>query len=638
MARKGLRQDLRSALHQAVRNKKQVVLERIAVKSNGGIQRINLTVRPLAELGEEANLFLVVFQDLTESRRKDRATKPSSASEVSAVQQLEDELRSMREHLQTTVEELETSNEELKSSNEELMSMNEELQSANEELQTSKEELQSVNEELETVNAELGAKVEELDTVNSDLQNLLQSSHIATVFLSHDLRINRFTVAATDIFRLIESDVGRPITDITARIADQGLEAEFRQVLRTLVPRERQVRLLDREGCYLMRVSPYRTLNHVIEGVVVTFVDVTEMERSRAQAAQVAAVVNSTSDAVFTKTLECQITSWNSGAERMYGWSPAEVIGRNVAILVPPELNGQPEEIVARLRRGEEVLGMETTRVRKDGTRLDVSLTCSVVRDQSGEFISVIARDISENKRAERELKRANDALQHTNEDLQQLAYATSHDLQEPLRMISNYAQLLSRQVGETLDEKSRSFLVNVLNGATRLGALLRALQEYWSIDHRGLELMTVDANPVLDQAIRNLKMAIDESGAEITRDPLPILFLHETPLLQLLQNLLENALKYRKEGVPPRIHVGARRAEGMWEISIADNGVGVPEKHLDHIFHPFRRLHGEQFPGVGMGLAICARIVAFFGGRIWVEPNADGATFKFSFPIEQVK
>src|SRR5262245_56666269 len=125
------------------------------------------------------------------------------------------------------------------------MSMNEELQSANEELQTSKEELQSVNEELETVNAELGAKVEELDATNSDLQNLLQASHIATIFLSHELRINRFTAAATDIFRLIETDIGRPIADITARIADQGLEADFRLVLRTLVPRERQVRLLE---------------------------------------------------------------------------------------------------------------------------------------------------------------------------------------------------------------------------------------------------------------------------------------------------------------------------------------------------------------------------------------------------------
>src|SRR5262249_14613395 len=173
--------------------------------------------------------------------------------------------------------------------------------SANEELQTSKEELQSVNEELETVNTELNAKVDELDGVNSDLQNLLQSTQIATIFLDSDLRISRFTATANEIFRLIDSDIGRPITDIAACFELAGLEQEIRSVLRTLIPREHRVRLVDREGWYLMRITPYRTIEHVIQGVVMTFVEVTELERSREQGAMLAAIVRSTRDAVFTK-------------------------------------------------------------------------------------------------------------------------------------------------------------------------------------------------------------------------------------------------------------------------------------------------------------------------------------------------
>ncbi len=328
MARKGLRLDLRTALHKAVKTGEAVTHEGISVEANGQVQPINLVVRPLHELGHDPGLFLVVFQELGPAGPP--ATAPAGESAEAAgdhvIQQLENELRVTKDHLQATVEEVESSNEELKSSNEELLSTNEELQSANEELQTSKEELQSVNEELETINAELGKKVEQLDTANSDLQNLLQSTRIPTLFLDNELRIKRFTDAATAVFRLIESDVGRPITDLAPRFEGDVL-ADLEEVRRTRSPRERQVRLVDGSATFLMRILPYRRVDDVIDGEVLTFLDVTELNRALEQHARLASIVESSQDAIVGRSFDGVILTWNRGAEALFGYSEAEAVG-----------------------------------------------------------------------------------------------------------------------------------------------------------------------------------------------------------------------------------------------------------------------------------------------------------------------
>ena len=633
MARRGLRLNLRTALHEAVKKRKQVVHQGVSVQTAGGVQVIDLIVRPLIELGAESSFFIVVFKRAF-GRLKHR--RPRAGQERGLAEQLEGELQSTKEHLQTTIGELETSNEELKSSNEELLSMNEELQSANEELQTSKEELQSVNEELETVNAELRSKFEELDGVNSDLQNLLQSTQIATVFLDNSLRIKKFTAAATEVFRLIDTDLGRPITDITPRFLHTDLEQDIRTVLRKLAPSEHKVQLIDHGGWCLMRISPYRTLDHVIQGVVMTFVDVTELEDSRARTAQLATVVSSTPDAIFTTTLEGQIMSWNRGAERIYGWTAAEMIGRNASILLPPEHEAHGKELLARLARGEEILGLETVRMRKDGSRVDMSLTLSPLRGPGGEpFVSVVARDITAAKSDERALRRANEALKRANEDLQHLSYAASHDLQEPLRMVSNYAQLLSTSHGSRLDEEGREYLGWIVNGSLQLHELLQALKKYWSLERTRPEPKRVDTGAVLATALRNLKQTVDENSAVITSDEMPTVMVHETAMLELFQNLLGNALKYHRNGISPRVHIGVRETDEGHEFAVVDNGVGVPPPQAREIFLPFKRLH-SSVPGTGMGLAICSLIVERFGGRIWVESRNDGATFRFTLPREQ--
>jgi two-component system, chemotaxis family, CheB/CheR fusion protein len=289
MARAGLRGDLRGALHQAKASGQRASRERVPVQSNGGVQVISLAVEPIT-VGNET-VYGVVFADAGPLKTHDAIAAGSrAAGEDLAARQIEQELQETKERLQSTIEELETANEEFRSSNEELLSVNEELQSTNEELETSKEELQSVNEELQTVNAELNNKIEELDRSNHDLNNLLQSTQIATVFLDRNLVIRSFTPAVTKIFSLIPTDRGRPLTDIVSRVDHQDLQTDVHAVFERGEVIERAIRLVDGEDHYLLRMLPYRGRANAIEGVVITFVDVTKItaaeERQKALAAE----------------------------------------------------------------------------------------------------------------------------------------------------------------------------------------------------------------------------------------------------------------------------------------------------------------------------------------------------------------
>jgi len=281
MARRGLRLDLRNALREAVQTRRPASRDRISVEIDDRVQLVNLMVEPLGDHDRDP-LFLVIFQDLgTPVVPADVIPRPDHIDGSNL--QLEHELHDTRERLQATIEEYESAVEELKSSNEELQSMNEELQSTNEELETSKEELQSVNEELQTVNSELNAKVDEVDRANSDLRNVFESTQIATIFLDHHLVIRSFTPAVTGIFNLISSDRGRPLTDIVSHLADTGdLKRDIQSVLENGNPVDRRVHRNDGGAHYLMRILPYHGRNNAIDGVLVTFVNVTTIVEAEA--------------------------------------------------------------------------------------------------------------------------------------------------------------------------------------------------------------------------------------------------------------------------------------------------------------------------------------------------------------------
>jgi len=348
MAREGLRPILAAALQRAVVTKGPERISRVRVKTNGDFVTVDLMVRPVRPGSSDLTLadrYLVVLeQTLPRAPLEDKCQDGTEAGKQGTVDdpgariaELECELKAKEEYLQATLEEMETANEELKSTNEETQSINEELQSANEELETSKEELQSVNEELATVNAELQGKVTDLSRANNDMNNLLAGTGIATLFVDHELRITRFTPATTGLIRLIDSDIGRPVGDVVSNLVPhEDLQADLQEVLRALATREKEVQ--TRQGAwYLMRIGPYRTLENVIEGAVITFVDISRLKELEAELrkahAFAEAIVDTAREPLLVLDQRHHVLSANRTFCRRFGTTQAEVAGRALETL-----------------------------------------------------------------------------------------------------------------------------------------------------------------------------------------------------------------------------------------------------------------------------------------------------------------
>ncbi|MCU1327778.1 MAG: sensor signal transduction histidine kinase, partial [Bryobacterales bacterium] len=309
-------------------------------------------------------------------------------------------------------------------------------------------------------------------------------------------------------------------------------------------------------------------------------------------------------------------------------------------LLIPHDRQHEEPTILAKLRRGERVSHFETKRRRKDGTLLDISLTISPVKDSLGQIIgaSKIARDITEQVTIRNALRAANQSLRRLNGDLEQFAYSASHDLQEPLRMVSIYAELAREEYASGESTRGDEYLGVVLDASERMHRLLADLRTYThaSMADEGPP-QSVDANLILQRVLKNLAPAITESEAAITAGVLPFVPMHEFQLEQLLQNLIGNAVRYRGDSAPV-IRVEAQPEGSRWRFSVQDNGIGIEPEYKEHVFGLFRRLHtSAAYPGNGMGLAICKRIVERTDGRIWVESEPrKGSTFFFVVPGER--
>lgn len=399
MAREGLRRDLATALHRAASHQEVARCAGLRVKTNGDFTLVDLSVQPLpfaAEHGVEQKCFLVVLRDTpvpTGAQAASPAQEPAQDGRDAVdprIAQLEKELRSKEEYLQSAIEEMETANEELKSSNGELQSTNEELQSTNEELETSKEELQSLNEELSTVNAELQTKLVDLSRANNDMNNLLAGTGIGTVYLDLNLRIQRFTPAITQIIHLIQTDIGRPVGHIVSNLDGYAdLVADVQGVLDTLVPREIEVK--TQEGAwYLLRIRPYRTLENVIEGVVITFTDITELKHARAvlqdseTLRRLAVVVRDAEDAITMIDMDGRILAWNPGAERLYGWSEAEALAKNLSEMLPKDLRSGALSKIMQLASRDSLIAESIERIGKDGGVVKASILATLLVDEQG--------------------------------------------------------------------------------------------------------------------------------------------------------------------------------------------------------------------------------------------------------------
>lgn len=397
-----LHADLRSTARNLIRKVSEsgnAAQEQISFQVEGRPETINLIVEAMTEPSGGQRGLLLAFQEVLQPLHGTQGGGQEDGGATGGGS----ELIAAREKLQTVTEELETANEELQSSNEEFQSVNEELHSTVEELETSKEELQSINEELHTVNAELNNRADSLVRSNSDLANLFDSTSIATLFLDNDFNIRRFTPAISDIFNVREGDEGRPITDFASKLGEGALTTDAKLVLRDLKSIEREVDSEDGGSTYLLRIKPYRSLNNVIDGVSITLVDITERKNLDKARAHLAAIVESSEDAIMSHDLNGLITSWNAGAQKIYGYAANEIIGEPMSTLLADDQIDEWPLNLAKLRKGDPIVNFDISRTTKDDRAIHLSLTISPIRDEQGKIVgaSAVARDIAERKAAE---------------------------------------------------------------------------------------------------------------------------------------------------------------------------------------------------------------------------------------------
>jgi PAS domain S-box-containing protein len=379
------------------------------------------------------------------------------------------------------------------------------------------------------------------------------------------------------------------------------------------------------------------------EGILVTAAirDITVRKDAERHLAQMEGryrgLLEAAPDAMVVVNRRGEIVLLNVQAEKQFGYRRDELVGQRMKNIIP---EGFAERLISDgLRSPEDALaqqigtGIELTGRRKDGSEFPIELMLSPLESAEGVLVTAAIRDITTRKTAETHLLRKVEELNHSNEELGQFAYIASHDLQEPLRMVASYTQLLSRRYKGKLDSEADEFIAFAVDGASRMQRLIQDLLAYSRVGTKGQELLDYSSEEALQQALINLRAPIGDSGARVTHDPLPTVLADEMQLIQLFQNLVGNAIKYQSQGVP-QIHISAaRNVEKKWIFSVKDNGLGIDPQYFERIFGMFQRLHKrEEFAGTGIGLAICKKIVERHGGSISVESQpGQGSTFRFT-------
>lgn len=346
-------------------------------------------------------------------------------------------------------------------------------------------------------------------------------------------------------------------------------------------------------------------------------------------------IFNATSDALILLDEEGRIAQVNETASELYGYAREEMLTLDPRHLIHPDYHHVYQQFLADLEKKGEFSG-ETRDIRKSGEPFYTDVRGTTVRFQGQEYILAAIRDVTEQKEAELKLEETMRELERSNEELQRFAYVASHDLQEPLRMVTSYLQLLVRRYGDRLDGDAHEFIDYAVDGASRMKQLINDLLTYSRVDTRGVSLQPVDVEQVLDDVLENLQFRVEETEAGIIRHPLPTVPGDKSQLEQLFQNLIDNALKFRGNE-PLRVEVGAEKGDGEWVFSVKDNGIGMDSRFKDRVFIIFQRLHTrDEYEGTGIGLAVSKRIVERHGGEIWYESEpGEGTTFYFTIPDE---
>lgn len=645
-----LRLELRTALFQGIHSGKSIEARRVQVKRDGRTFYVNMVVRPFRDSEAESDFMLVLFDEVEDVMSGD-SKQPGDAGRDSVLSQLEAELQRTKEQLQLTIEQSETSTEELKASNEELQAINEELRSATEELETSKEELQSINEELITVNFELKTKVEETSKINDDLQNLITSTDIATVFVDRGMRIKWFTPRAADIFSIIANDAGRSLLDITHRLNYDDLAGDAAQAFESLRTIEREVQSNDNRW-YLARTLPYRTAEDRIEGAVLTFIDITDRRtaeaRLRAGEAHLRLLARSTKDyAIITLDQNGIITSWNSGAEIMYGFSEPEAIGQPSSLIFTEAdiAAGEPEKELKLARDAGYAADIRWHR-RKDGRLIYCTGGVNPIRDTALRGYAKIARDMTREKLDETEQQHRLEASQATSQQKDEFFAVMSHELKHPLNLIQLNVDLLARLPAVRRHQVAAKAVDAIQRSVHSQARIIDDLLDLSRVRTGKLALTrgNIDLCATIASIVDVVMPVASGKGVELhapanVGEPI-FVDADAVRVEQIVWNLLNNAIKFTPAQGSVTLQVSSDGK--MARLDVIDTGEGIEPAFLNRVFEMFSQAEARRAAmsshghGLGIGLALVKHLVEAHGGQIeaYSEGTGRGARFSVWLPL----
>jgi two-component system CheB/CheR fusion protein len=656
VAPEGLRYEIKAALDLAMESMRTV--ERIGLGLMRNDQRVLVDVKvyPVRDRATNRSFALVILdEDVARGEAATAQRREEGSAEAGTTEALEVRVREMEAQLRAAVEQYEVQNEELKASNEELQATNEELRATTEELETGKEELQSINEELSTVNQELKNKVDETTRVSEDLHNFITSTQIASIFVDREMRLMRYTPYARDIFNVIPSDIGRPLSDITHRLEGADLTGTIRDVFDKLQPVEHEVQASDGRW-YISRFLPYRTTDDRIRGAVLTFVDITQRrlaeDASRRAESWARNVVDSVREyAILTTDPAGKVETWNAGARDIFGYEPDDIVGKDAAILFTPEDRdaGVPAD---EMRTAREQGRAEDDRwqMRKDGTRFFASGVMAPLHDANRYGYVKILRDLTQQQvaRERREEMLAEERIaragaEEANRLKDEFLAMLSHELRNPLALILMQAEILLR-VPEAKQTPRLMQAGQIIHEMVRAQAMLiddmldvsRARTGKLTIDRQLLPLTFVISDSIgalRRQAIQKqvtLDVRIDDSPMIVAADPVRV--------RQIAWNLLTNALKFTPSGGTIRVRL-AREGDDA-RLDVEDTGQGIAPDVMPRIFEWFHQADSgstRREGGMGIGLALVRQLVELHEGRL--EAHSDGldkgARFTVWLPLQ---
>lgn len=451
-------------------------------------------------------------------------------------------------------------------------------------------------------------------------------------------------------FRIVNEFTRKPVENPVTKVLAEGRIVGLANHT-ILIAKDGTERPIDDSG------APIRGSEADLRGVVLVFRDVTERRAAEIAALRLASIVQNSDDAIISKNLDGTIVTWNEGAQRIFGYTADEIVGKSIKTLVPQELQAEEDDILGRLGRGERVYHFETIRVSKDGRRIPISLTSSPIRDHEGRIIgaSKIARDISERKRNEQALAEANEklrshaidleeqvrertrTLEKTIVELESFSYSLSHDMRAPLRAIESFSELVLKDYGEKIGEEGSDYLKRAIGAAQRMDQLILDLLAFTRVSRTPIRLERVDVEKLIGRIIQE-RLEFQSPRADIrVESPLLPATGNEASLSQCFANLLDNAVKFVAPGTAPQVRIRSERNANGIRFWIEDNGIGIGSNEKKQLFQMFHRIHTESYPGTGIGLAIVRKAVERMGGETGVESEpGHGSRFWVELPAKE--